>query len=40
MIVGWEWDSPKGGVKAMRKVCLLVGSCDGNGVDVSRLGEV
>ena len=33
-----ECDSPKGGVKDIRKVCQLVGRCDGHGGDVD--GEV
>ena len=40
MTVDRECDSPKGGVKDIRKVCQLVGRCDGHGVDVSRLWEV
>ena len=32
--------SPKRGVKDIRKVCQLVGGCDGHGAYVSRLGEV
>ena len=35
-----ECDSPKGGVKNIRKVCQLVGRCDGIWGDGSRLGEV
>ena len=33
-------ESQKGGVKDFRKVCQLVGRCDGDGGDVRRLGEV
>ena len=32
-----EFDSPKGGVKDIRKVCQLVGRCDGHWADVRRL---
>ena len=35
-----ECDSPKGGLKYIRKVCQLVGWCDGPGGDVRRLDEV
>ena len=35
-----ECDSPKGGLKYIRKVCQLVGRCDGHGGDVRRLDEV
>ena len=33
-------DSPKRDVKDIRKVCQLVGRCDGHGGDVSSLWEV
>ena len=35
-----ECDSQNGGVKDIRKVCQLVGRCDGHGGYVSTLGEV
>ena len=35
-----ECDSLKSGVKDIRKMCQLVGRCDGHRGDVSRLGEV
>ena len=34
-----EYDSSKGEVKYIRKVCQLVGRCDGHGGDVKVLGE-
>ena len=37
MTVDREFDSPKGGVKDIRKVCQLVGRCDGHWADVRRL---
>ena len=40
MSVDRECDIPKEGVKGTRKVCQLVGRCDGHGGDVSRLGEL
>ena len=40
MTVDREGDSPKGGVKDIRKVYQLVGRCDGHGEDVSKIGEV
>ena len=40
LTVDREGGSPKGDVKDIRKVCQLVGSCDGHRGDVSRLGEV
>ena len=35
-----KYDSPKGGVKDIRKVCQLVGRCDGHWEDVRRLWGV
>ena len=40
MTVDTECDSPKGGMKDIRKVCQLVERCDGRGGDVSRFGEM
>ena len=37
MIVTRECDSSKGCVENIRKVCHLVGRCDGHGGDVRRL---
>ena len=35
-----ECDSPEGDVKGIRKVCQLMGRCDGNGGGVRVCGEV
>ena len=40
MAVNRECESPKGGVKDIRKVFQLVGRCDGHGGEMRRLGEV
>ena len=40
MTVDRECDRPEGGVNDIRKVCQLMGRCDGHGGDVSRLGVV
>ena len=40
MTVNRKCESPKGGVKYIRKVCQLVGRCDGHGGEMMRLGEV
>ena len=40
MTVDRECKSQKGDVKDIRKVCQLVGRCNGHAGDVSRLGGV
>ena len=35
-----EFDSSKGRVKGIKKVCQLVWRCDGHGRDVRRIGAV
>ena len=40
MITFRRCDSPRGGVKGVRKVCQLMERCDGHWGDVTMLGEV
>ena len=40
MTVVRKCDSYQGGVKSIRKVCQLMEKCDGQGRDVTVLGEV